>query len=75
MNQILSGGCAITEPPPFRIPRMMTTGINPSKKPAGFRVVGKVHSDSNGHAKEDDNNLIGMGECGVCGDNCGDCTY
>lgn len=75
MNQIPSVGCAIVSRPLFRIPKMMSTGINPSKKPTGFCVVGKTHSDSNGHTKEGDNSLLGMGECGVCGDNCGDCTY
>lgn len=75
MNQVLSVGFAVAGLPTFRIPKMMSTGINPGKKPTGFHIVGKIHSDSNGHAKEGDNNLLGMGECGVCGDNCGDCTY
>ncbi len=75
MSSILNGGCAIAEPSPFRIPKMMSTGINPSKKPTGFRVTSKIHSDSNGNVKGGDNNPPGMGECGVCGDNCGDCEY
>ena len=62
MNQILSGVCAVSVPTPFRIPKMMSTGINPSKKPTGFHVVGKIHSDSN---------CPGHGDCD-CKSNC-DC--
>ena len=47
MNPQPDGGCTKTNPPPFRMPKMISTGINPGKKPTGFHVVGKNHSDSN----------------------------